>query len=228
MKKALFFVILILAFTFTPLSAIGGLGLQLGQGTYTVASTTDKDQNGLITVTTGEFNNPLNLGFYLYLDIIPVVDFEADVQITASEYNFEFNNALGTAGPYDAFWGGASTYLTLRKEIFGLGIPFLGGGSIFAGGGYNIHSYAPLADLSLVESLMGNLTDEPTFSEDELIDFVKENKIDKTGFHFQAGFQFKLLMIDTFIFYRQTLGKFDNIVGNDSFGTFNIRFGLGI
>ena len=228
MKKVILFALVASTITVSPLAAIGGIGLQLGQGAFTVASTEDVDETGFITVTTGEFANPLNLGVYLYLDVLPIVDLEADIQLTASEYDFEFTNALGTAGPYNGYWGGVSTHITVRKEIFGLGIPFLGGGNLFAGGGYNMHTFAPLADLSLVESLMGDLTEEPTFSEDDLVDFVNENKIDKSGFHVQAGFQFKLLMIDTFVFYRVSFGEFEDIVGDESFGSLNIRLGLGI
>ena len=228
MKKVILFALVASTIAVSPLAAIGGIGLQLGQGAFTVASTEDVDETGFITVTTGEFANPLNLGVYLYLDVLPIVDLEADIQLTASEYDFEFTNTLGTAGPYNGYWGGVSTYITVRKKIFGLGIPFLGGGNLFAGGGYNMHTFAPLADLSLVESLMGDLTEEPTFSEDDLVDFVNENKIDKSGFHVQAGFQFKLLMLDTFVFYRHIFGEFEDIVGEESFGSLNIRLGLGI
>jgi|TARA_B100001079_G_C16272535_1_gene452808 hypothetical protein len=228
MKKVILFALVASTIAVSPLAAIGGIGLQLGQGAFTVASTEDVDETGFITVTTGEFANPLNLGVYLYLDVLPIVDLEADIQLTASEYDFEFTNTLGTAGPYNGYWGGVSTYITVRKKIFGLGIPFLGGGNLFAGGGYNMHTFAPLADLSLVESLMGDLTEEPTFSEDDLVDFVEENKIDKSGFHIQAGFQFKLLMLDTFVFYRHSFGEFEDIVGEKSFGSLNLRFGLGI
>jgi hypothetical protein len=228
MKKVILFALVASTITVSPLAAIGGIGLQLGQGAFTVGSTEDIDDSGLITVTTGEFSNPISFGGFLYLDLFSDFSLEAELQLTASEYDFEFTNALGTAGPYNGYWGGASTYITVRKKIFGLGIPFLGGGNLFAGGGYNMHTFAPLADLSLVESLMGDLTEEPTFSEDDLVDFVEENKIDKSGFHIQAGFQFKLLMLDTFVFYRHSFGEFEDIVGEKSFGSLNLRFGLGI
>ena len=233
MKKVILLTLLISMFSISPLAAIGGFGLQLGQGAFTVASTVDGgvpfNNSMIVTVTTGEFSNPISFGGFLYLDLFSDFSLEAELQLTASEYEFEFTNALGTAGPYKGYWGGASTYFTVRKEIFGLGIPFLGGGNIFAGGGYNMHTFAPLADLSLVENLMeGDLSAEPTFSEDDLVDFVKENKIDKTGFHVQAGFQFKLLMLDTFVFYRHSFGEFEDIVGEESFGSLNIRLGLGI
>ncbi len=226
MKKAILFALLVSTVTVSPLAAIGGIGLQLGQGAFTVASS--QDTNSFATLTTGEFSNPISFGGFLYLDLFSDFSLEAELQLTASEYEFEFTNTLGTAGPYNGYWGGASTYFTVRKEIFGLGIPFLGGGNIFAGGGYNMHTFAPLADLSLVESLMGDLTDDPSFSEDELVDFIKENKIDKTGFHVQAGFQFKLLMIDTFVYYRHSFGEFEDIIGEESFGSLNLRLGLGI
>ena len=226
MKKAILFALLVSTVTVSPLAAIGGIGLQLGQGAFTVASS--QDTNSFATLTTGEFSNPISFGGFLYLDLFSDFSLEAELQLTASEYEFEFTNALGTAGPYKGYWGGASTYFTVRKEIFGLGIPFLGGGNLFVGGGYNMHTFAPLADLSLVESLMGDLSEEPTFSEDDLIEFVKENKIDKTGFHVQAGFQFKLLMLDTFVFYRHSFGEFEDIVGEESFGSLNLRLGLGI
>ena len=226
MKKAILFALLVSTVTVSPLAAIGGIGLQLGQGAFTVASS--QDTNSFATLSTGEFSNPISFGGFLYLDLFSDFSLEAELQLTASEYEFEFTNALGTAGPYKGYWGGASTYFTVRKEIFGLGIPFLGGGNLFVGGGYNMHTFAPLADLSLVESLMGDLTDDPSFSEDELVDFIKENKIDKTGFHVQAGFQFKLLMIDTFVYYRHSFGEFEDIIGEESFGSLNLRLGLGI
>ena len=168
--------LLVSTVTVSPLAAIGGIGLQLGQGAFTVASS--QDTNSFATLSTGEFSNPISFGGFLYLDLFSDFSLEAELQLTASEYEFEFTNALGTAGPYKGYWGGASTYFTVRKEIFGLGIPFLGGGNLFVGGGYNMHTFAPLADLSLVESLMGDLSEEPTFSEDDLIEFVKENKIE--------------------------------------------------
>ena len=226
MKKAILFALLVSTVTVSPLAAIGGIGLQLGQGAFTVASS--QDTNSFATLSTGEFSNPISFGGFLYLDLFSDFSLEAELQLTASEYEFEFTNALGTAGPYKGYWGGASTYFTVRKEIFGLGIPFLGGGNLFVGGGYNMHTFAPLADLSLVESLMGDLTDDPSFSEDELVDFIKENKIDKTGFHVQAGFQFKLLMIDTFVYYRHSFGEFEDIIGEESFGSLNLRLGLRI
>ncbi len=219
-------ILLITILSTSSLFAIGGIGFYGGQGMLTIASS--KDINSIATVTTGEFSNPLQAGLYLYIDAIPFIDIEADIQATWSEYEFDFSNALGAVGPYNSYWGGVSTYITLRKKIIGFGIPLLGGAKLHAGAGYNMHSFGPLANLDLVESLMGDLSAEPDFSEDKLIEFVKENKIDKTGFHAQVGLQFKLLMLDSFLIYRFTFGDFQDIMDAESFGSLNLRLGIGI
>ncbi len=223
--------VIINLFVFTSLFAIGGLGFYGGQGMLTVASTTD--ENDIATVTTGEFSNPMQFGVYLYIDAIPFIDIEVDAQATWSEYTFDFSNTFGgpdgtTVGPYDSYWGGVSTYITLRKKLIGFGIPLLGGAKIHAGGGYNMHSFGPLANLKLVEDLMGDLSAEPEFNEKKLVEFVKDNKVDINGFHVQAGLQFKLLMLDSFLIYRQTFGGFEDVIDAKSFGSINLRLGFGI
>jgi hypothetical protein len=215
------------------LFAIGGLGFYGGQGMLTVASTTETDVNNIATITTGEFSNPMQFGVYLYIDAIPFIDIEVDAQATWSEYTFDFSNTFGgpdgtTVGPYDSYWGGVSTYITLRKKLIGFGIPLLGGAKIHAGGGYNMHSFGPLANLNLVEDLMGDLSAEPEFNEKKLVEFVKDNKVDINGFHVQAGLQFNLLMLDSFLIYRQTFGGFEDVIDAKSFGSINLRLGFGI
>ena len=225
--------VIINLFVFTSLFAIGGLGFYGGQGMLTVASTTETDVNNIATITTGEFSNPMQFGVYLYIDAIPFIDIEVDAQATWSEYTFDFSNTFGgpdgtTVGPYDSYWGGVSTYITLRKKLIGFGIPLLGGAKIHAGGGYNMHSFGPLANLNLVEDLMGDLSAEPEFNEKKLVEFVKDNKVDINGFHVQAGLQFKLLMLDSFLIYRQTFGGFEDVIDAKSFGSINLRLGFGI
>lgn len=224
--KYLKILVLTIILNSTVLFAIGGLGIYGGQGMFIVASTTD--ESSIATVTTGEFNNPLQGGLYLYIDALPFIDIEADIQFTGSEYTFDFSNAAGSAGPYNSYWGGVSTYITLRKKLFGLGIPLLGGAKLHAGAGYNMNAFAPLANLDLVEDIMGDLSAQPEFSEEDLVDFVKENKTDVSGFHFQAGLQFKLLAIDTFLIYRQSFGEFEGVIDAKTFGSLNLRLGIGI
>ena len=208
--------------------AILGFGVQGGQGLFTVGARSLDDPSGFASMATAEFSNSVNLGVYAYLDIIPFFDLEVDANIMAQVYEFAFLNLLGTAGPYDAVWGGASTYITARRKLVGVGVPFIGKAQVFAGGGFNSHTFAPLANLDLVESLMGgDLTTAPTFSEDDLVDFIDENKIDKSGLHFQVGMQFKLFVLDSFLFYRHTLGDFEDVLDAKSFGSLNFRIGMG-
>ena len=74
----------------------------------------------------------------------------------------------------------------------------------------------------------GDLSAEPEFSEDDFIDFVKDNKIDKAGFHIQGGLKFQLMMLDAFLFYRQTIGDFEDVLDAKTYGSMNFRVGMAI
>jgi hypothetical protein len=233
--KALLIGIILAVLPFNSASAIIGFGIQGGQSLFTVG---DRTKSRLLTPSplpetyatfnTGSFGDSPNIGIYLYLDIIPFIDLEVDAIINWKKYQFSFENPAGDIGPMDAYWGGASIYFTARKKIVGFELPILGGAQLFAGGGYNTHTFAPLVNLDLVESLMdGKLGSTPEFSEDALVDFIKENKIDKTGFHLQGGLKFQLMMLDAFLFYRQTIGDFEDVLDAKTYGSMNLRLGLG-
>ena len=61
---------------------------------------------------------------------------------------------------------------------------------------------------------------------DELITFLNENKVSSQGFHIQTGVQFKLLILDSFLFYRHVIAD-DVIPGAKGFGSLNLRLGMG-
>ena len=73
------------------------------------------------------------------------------------------------------------------------------------------------------------LNADPSSLDQALLDYLEDddNRDDASGFHIQTGLQFKLLMIDTFLIYRHTFVD-DVIPGASSFGTLNMRLGLGI
>jgi len=77
----------------------------------------------------------------------------------------------------------------------------------------------------LIGSGLTNSSTAPTT--DALIDFVKDNTDSKSGFHIQTGIQFKLLMLDSFLYYRQVFAE-DIILGGKGFGSLNLRLGMGI
>jgi len=227
--KTLLIGIVLAVLPFNSASAIAGFGLQLGQGLFSVGARPSENTEALATMDTGPFENSFNVGIYLYLDIIPFVDLEVDASIIGQEYDFTFGNRLNpNVGPYQAYWGGTSIYFTARRKIVGFELPILGGAQLFAGGGSNTHSFAPLVDLDLVKSLMGgDLSANPKFNEKALVDYIKDNKIDKTGFHIQGGLKFQLLMLDAFLFYRQTIGDFEDVLDAKTYGSMNLRLGLG-
>ena len=215
----------------TSIFGIGGIGLQIGQGSVTVGATEDARVLGLgitANMTTTEFSNPLSVGLHVYIDAIPFIDLEADINLVGQKYEFGFNNPA-EIGPYEFVWGSASTYFTVRKKILGLGIPFLAKANLFYGGGYNQHMVTPLMTIDLMEEMMGgDLGADPTnITEKELIDFLDNNKLETSGFHLQAGLQFKVLVLDTFLFYRHTFAE-DLIPGEKAFGSVNLRIGVGI
>ena len=229
------FTTILIAMLPASISAIGGLGLQLGQGMVTVgAMESNKDLIvyetvvSTATMTTTEFSNPYVIGGYIYIDAIPFIDLEADINIVGQKYDFGFNNPT-EIGPYEFGWASSSAYLTIRKTAFKLGIPILAKAKLFYGGGYNQHMATPLMTIDLMEEMMGgDLGADPTnISEEDLIEFLDENKIESSGIHVQAGLQFKVLMLDSFLFYRHTFAK-DLVPDADAFGSINLRLGFGI
>ena len=228
MKKLnyLFFIIWLSLIPWSSALGVVGFGVQGGQSIFTVASSISSVDGANLTIS--EFANPFSGGGYLYIDAIPVIDLEAEFSISFKNYTFEFSNLEGAIGPYDFGWADFSIYLSAGKKIVGIGIPLLAKAKLFYGGGFNMHTVTPLMSMDLMKSaLRDTLTVNPTnLSEDGLIDFLKENQVNSSGFHIQSGLQFKILMLDTFLFYRHTFAK-DVIPGQDHFGSLNLRMGMG-
>jgi hypothetical protein len=94
------------------------------------------------------------------------------------------------------------------------------------GAGLNSHTYKSIPDQSDLEDLgvISSTSDLPTL--DKLVEYVNKNKASKIGFHIQTGVQFKLLMLDSFLFYRHVIAD-DVIPGAKGFGSLNLRLGMG-
>ena len=100
----------------------------------------------LVHLTNGAFENAYNIGGYLYLDVIPVIDIEVDFSAQANTYEIQFSNIEGTMAPLNFAWASTDIYFTVRHKIVGFNIPFLAKAKLFAGGGYNTHASTPLAN----------------------------------------------------------------------------------
>ena len=212
--------------------AIAGFGLNLNKSMYSVAESTSLltvENVEVATITQHEFENGVGIGGYLYIDAIPMVDLDIEGSLIISPYKFSFNNAALTSIDKQQFgWVDASGYITLQKKLLKLSIPFLAKAKLTAGAGVNSHSSTPMVDQKMMETVMGGAgnLESGTLDTDELIKYLKDNKVSSTGFHIQAGLQFKLLMLDSFLFYRQVIVD-DVIPGAKGFGSLNLRLGMG-
>lgn len=221
----------ILIVTTSSLFAIGGFGLQLGQSMFSVAESNPATGSQYVTLTNSSFDGAYAVGGYLYIDAIPFVDLDVDFNIRGNTYDINFANVAGSMDPINFGWASTDVYLTLRKKVIGLSIPFLAGAKLHAGGGYNTHLTTPIASKDMIEQLLGGdlVSGDVSNLDKNLEDFLKnkDNYISASGFHFQAGLQFKLLMLDTFLTYRYSMVK-DVVPDANGFGSLNLRIGIGI
>jgi hypothetical protein len=228
MKRILLIVLLVLFVPTSGAFALVGFGLHTDYDMVSIAGGTDTP-SALVSLERQGFDNAYGIGGYFYIDAIPVVDLEADVQLVANRYDFQFKNAFAEMEPTPFGWARGSAYLTVRKKLIGFGIPILGGAKLHVGGGMNWHSSTPLATVDMVKELLGGSLEsdfDPKNLEDNLAQYLKDNKIDANGLHFQVGLQIKLLAFDAFLNYRYTMAK-DVYPGEDAFGTLNLNVGIG-
>ena len=79
-------------------------------------------------------------------------------------------------------------------------------------------------------ALRRRISADPTnLNQKEIVNFLEENTIENTGVHAQLSFQFKVLFIDTHVFYRHVFLDSDQELapGISDFGSFNVRAGIG-
>ena len=227
--KTLLMGIVLAVLPFNSASAIAGFGLQVGQGMFSVTESFPETGSPRIILKNGAFDGSSNFGGYLYVDAIPFIDLEVDFNFSGNTYDIDFMNVSGDMPTIPFAWASASTYVTVRKKIVGFSIPFLAATKVHAGGGVNTHMTTPIANVDMVTELIGDLLNaDPSALDENLEDYLtnEDNYLESTGFHAQAGLQFKLLMIDTFVIYRYTIAK-DVVPGSDGFGALNIRLGFG-
>ena len=227
--KTLLIGIVLAVLPFNSASALIGFGLQVGQGMFSVAESFPETGSPRIILKNGAFDGSSNFGGYLYVDAIPFIDLEVDFNVCGNTYDIDFMNVSGDMPTIPFAWASASTYVTVRKKIVGFSIPFLAATKVHAGGGVNTHMTTPIANVDMVTELIGDLLNaDPSALDENLEDYLtnEDNYLESTGFHAQAGLQFKLLMIDTFVIYRYTIAK-DVVPGSDGFGSVNVRLGFG-
>ena len=233
--KKIISVVTLIFLSFSPLKAIGGFG---AQGTYSLFSVGDSSSAMMVDVmgtmvqvgefSTQGFENSGGFGGYVYFDAIPFgLALEAEGFASVSPYTFSFKNEVMNLDSAQAGLLSGSYYVTLRKKLFGLGIPFLAKAKLFVGLGANKHVRTPMVSQEMFEAVVsGGDLENGEFETEALIDYLDENRINSDGYHAQAGFQFKILMLDTFLFARYTMAD-DIIPGSGGFTSYHARIGFG-
>ena len=173
------------------------------------------------------FENGGGVGFYLYVDAIPFIGLEAEVNSIFSPYYFSFGNAITSIDSAVFGFLAGSAYYTAYAKVFKLSIPILAKVQLTAGAGINQHSSIPMINQEMLEAVVaGGDIEDGALDEDVLIEYLTDNKIDASGIHIQAGLQFKILVLDCIALARYTIVE-DLIPGQKGFPSLNLRIGLG-
>ena len=184
------------------------------------------------------FDNAKGFGFLFYIDAIPVVDLEADIEFVGNLYEYT-PYLLGAAQTSQELpWGRVSTYVTIRKEIFGLSIPLLAKAQLYGGLGFNKHKVIPIMTEKVIKEAF-NAEDletalnsfgadaDPDQAATDLAKSMLENVEDISGFHLQAGVRGKLLMFNAFANARYTIAK-DVIPDKSGYPSLWVGLAIGI
>ena len=238
--KNLFYVVLVWLLP-ASIFAIGGFGLSGGVASFTA----DPSSSPLVLDTGLEvgrieqygFEGALAIGGYVYLDIIPFVDVDIEVNGMANVYDFSFYNdamELLNQSPdtLQFAYVAGNQYITIKKPLLKLGIPFLAKAKLSAGAGINTHAATPIINQEMISAFVTGADGQSdlqngTFDSAALETYLKDNLIESSGVHLQLGLQFRLLTFDAFAYYRQTIAE-DVVPGKSGFGSLNFRLGLGI
>ena len=211
MKK--FLVVLTLVILPSSAFAIIGFGIQGGQDMAKLDALSHTEGEGLTAVTVNSFEmeaSPVNFGAYAFVDLFGFA-LEAEGDIAAGAYQFEFENVLSTLGPVDFGWARVSYAVTMKKNIMDLSIPFLAKAALNAGAGFGAHVSTPRASVDMVKELLGDdLTNVDALNEgleDKLGDYLVDNMIETSGLHVQAGLRFKVLVLDTHLNLRYNIAE---------------------
>ena len=74
----------------------------------------------------GGFDNARGFGLLFYIDAIPIVDLEVDIEFIGNVYKYTpYVSGVALPAEGEMPWGRVSTYLTARKEILALSVPLL-------------------------------------------------------------------------------------------------------
>ena len=211
MKKMLS--VLIIAMLPSYAFALIGFGLQFGSDLSKLGPQSYTEGSGDLTFNVNSYemeSNPVGGGGYAFVDLFGFA-LEGEFDVAFGEYEFSFGNKNMDFDPIPFGWARASYAATLKKNIMDLSIPFLAKAAVNVGGGFGGHVSTPRANVEMVRELFGddliNLNVNSEDLEDNLVTYLKDNAIEASGLHLQAGLRFKVLVLDTHLNARYNLAK---------------------
>ena len=179
-------VVLFLAINISSLYAIlGGIGFNGTQDSFTLdgESFNYEFSGEEVSITRDEIASPVGGGGFVYLTLIPFVDFEAGFNVTVSPYNYEYQNTLNPDDNETIELGLAkvSWYLSAQRPL--LKVPTI---RVYAGGGINGSTYTKIISY---ETLTDGDIDTDRLDD---LDYIEEKLgVSETGAHIELGARFK-------------------------------------
>jgi len=86
-----YFILFLVINTTSLYALIGGAGINIVQDQFTIDEKSDTYTllgGDISTFTTSEINNPTGVGGFIYLTVIPFIDFEAGYNLTFADYDY--------------------------------------------------------------------------------------------------------------------------------------------
>ena len=211
MKKMLS--VLIIAMLPSYAFALIGFGLQFGSDLSKLGPQSYTEGSGDLAFNVNSYemkSNPVGGGGYAFVDLFGFA-LEGEFDFAFGEYEFDFGNQYMDFDPISFLWARTSYAATLKKNIMDLSIPFLAKAAVNVGGGLGGHVSTPRANVEMVRELFGddliNLNVNSEDLKDNLASYFKDNAIEASGLHLQAGLRFKVLVLDTHLNARYNLAK---------------------
>jgi len=173
-------VVLFLAINISSLYAIlGGIGLNFAQDSFTLDGDTFNGPGDIATVTRTGIDEPIGIGGFIYLTVIPFIDFEVGVNATLSIYEYSYTDISGVDEQAELPMVKVTWNLSAQRPIFK--IPTI---RVYAGGGINGSTYTKIVTMETMANL------DPDQLAD--IDYIKEELgVSATGAHVELGARFK-------------------------------------
>ena len=173
-------VALFLAINISSLYAIlGGIGINGVQDSFTLDGESFEGPGDIAMVTRTDIDSPVGIGGFVYLTVIPFVDFEAGINVTGSIYNYSYVDLLGNNQDVEFPMAKVTWTLSVQRPIFK--IPTI---RVYAGGGINGSTYTEIVTFETMANLDTEKLSNISYIEDELA-------VSATGFHLEAGARFK-------------------------------------